>query len=393
MDESSGAITPPIHTSSTFERGADLEYPKGFVYARTGNPTRKLLEDVLANIETPIGQVVGEALSFSSGVAAAQALFQALPQGHVVLADDVYHGNRALLFDCFEAWGMEISICDMSDVANVADVIARNDRENILVWAETPSNPLLKVTDVEALAKVCKNADVPLVVDATWLTPWISQPFALGVDMIVHSTTKYFGGHSDLTGGAIVCSSSCSDKSRALFEKARTVQTTGGATPSAFDCWLTLRGLRTLAARVDLHCRNAMAVAEFLESHPRVRDVYYPGLVSNSPGHEIMRRQNRATLERFEVDSNDNDDVNNAVIRYGGMVSFTVDGSEEDAVSVVGKTRLFKRATSLGGTESLIEHRRSVEDAASTTPDNLIRLSVGIESERDILGDLRTALD
>ena len=399
-----GALTPPVHPSSTFERGRDLEYPKGYVYARTGNPTRNLLEDVLADIETPLGSRPGRACAFASGVAAAHAVFQGLPGGHVVLADDVYHGNRSLLQDVFEPWGLSFTTVDMTDLDAVRSALSgalsassssppastvspcSSSSPNVVLWAETPSNPLLKVTDIRAVSDICREAGggrVPFVVDATWLTPWLCQPLALGADMVVHSSTKYFGGHSDLTGGVLAVGDGASPAAAALFERARLNQGACGGTPSPFDCWLTLRGLRSLSARMSVHSRNAMAVARCLERHPRVAAVHFPGLAGH-PGHHVMRE---ALTRRGRADQDNEEPM------FGGMVSFQVDGGEEMAVRMVASTQIFKRATSLGGTESLIEHRRTVEDAASTTPRNLVRLSVGLESERDLVWDLEQALD
>lgn len=384
-----GALTPAIHPSSTFERDTDLDYPKGFVYARTANPTRHLLETVLADIETPLHATPGEALSFSSGVAAAHALFQSLPNGHVLLADDVYHGNRNLLTGIFEHWGVKVTTIDMTQLDRVAEALAKNDRENVVLWAETPSNPLLKVTDIEAVGALCHQFDVPFVVDATWLSCWNLQPLGLGADMVVHSTTKYYGGHSDLTGGAIVCSSTCKQSAQKLFDTSKFHQGAVGAVPSAFDSWLTLRGLRSLSARMDVHSKNAMHVATFLQSHPKVSQVHYPGLVEH-PGHDIMTRQSRVMQEA--AGGGEGGVGNRSKVNYGGMVSFQVAGKEKEAIRVVGGTEIFKRATSLGGTESLIEHRSSVEGKDTLTPTNLIRLSVGLECTDDLICDLNTAL-
>ena len=396
VDAETGALTPPIHPSSTFERDANLEYPRGFVYSRAANPTRSLLERVLADIETPVGGIPGEACAFSSGVAAAAAVFQALPNGHVILADDVYHGNRSLLLQVFNEWGLRYTMVDMTNLDMVEKALGnaraeqvragRAESESIVVWSETPSNPLLKVTDIRAVASIC-GPDIPLIVDSTWCTPWICQPLALGADLVVHSSTKYFGGHSDLTGGALIKGNPPVAKrsADALFEKCRLRQAACGGVPSAFDAWLTLRGLRSLSARMDLHSRNALAVAQYLERHPRVERVYYPGLDAH-PGKKTMSRQSRVHMSKGEASEEIGEGEGEQL--YGGMVSFQVRGGKPAAVQVAASLKTFKRATSLGGTESLVEHRRSVEDDESVTPENLLRLSVGLESKWDLLSDL-----
>jgi cystathionine gamma-synthase len=318
-----------------------------------------------------------------------------------VLADDVYHGNRSLLMQVFEDWGLRWTMVDMTDLEAVERALGdaraaqrtRADRreggvddENVVVWTETPSNPLLKVTDIRAIAAICakvgRTSKVPLIVDATWCTPWICQPLGLGADLVVHSTTKYFGGHSDLTGGALVRGHNVSPAGGRLFDRCRLRQAACGGVPSAFDAWLTLRGLRSLPVRMEAHSRNAMSVARFLDSHPRVSRVHYPGLDAHS-GKETMALQSRVNTEEDSADLQQ---------LFGGMVSFQVEGGRDAATRVAREMTIFKRATSLGGTESLVEHRRSVEDDASTTPEDLLRLSVGLESERDLINDLEMAL-
>jgi cystathionine gamma-synthase len=316
----------------------------------------------------------------------------------------VYHGNRTLLTQIFQHWGTNITQVDMTNLKQVDEVLSQYGQDkNVILWAETPSNPLLKVTDIRAVSALCDKSSVPFVVDAPWMTPWLCQPLSLGADLVVHSTTKYFGGHSDLTGGAIVRSSMCKDAARSLFDKAKFNQSVVGAVPSPFDCWLTLRGLRSLSARVDVHTKNAMAVARYLESHDRVSHVHYPGLEGH-PGHEIMKRQSRVAVERsvaVGISESGGDDVEDPdwifddtppSRVFGGMVSFQVEGDQLEAETVVGGTSIFKRATSLGGTESLIEHRASVEGPDTITPTNLIRLSVGLENVNDLVRDLRKAL-
>ena len=411
-----GALTPAIHPSSTFERNKDLTYPSGYIYARTSNPTRNLLETVLADIETPLHQIPGEALSFSSGVAAAHSIFQALPNGHVLLADEVYHGNRTLLNNVFAEWGLKITQLDMTDLNSVQTALENNDRDNVVLWVESPSNPLLKITDIEAVGTLATKYDVPFVVDATMSSCWNIQPIGLGADLVVHSTTKYYGGHSDLTGGAVIKSSTCKNNALLLFEKSKFHQATVGANPSSFDCWLTLRGLRSLSARMDVHSNNGMKVATFLNQHPNVSHVFYPGLMDH-PGHDIMTQQSRTVQEEEQAEqaeqaekaeqaegtkgterterteSNVKRRNKKRKVNYGGMISFLVEGTEQNAIDVVSATEIFKRATSLGGTESLIEHRASVEGPLTLTPSNLIRLSVGLEDSNDLIEDLNHALE
>jgi cystathionine gamma-synthase len=288
----------------------------------------------------------------------------------------MYHGVRGLLRDTYRNWGLKISTIDMTDLQLVEQTVQSNRHDNVVLWAETPSNPLLKVTDISSVGKICTKQNIPFIIDATWMTPWLCQPLGLGADMVVHSTTKYFGGHSDLTGGAIIRSSTCKDVGKELFNKAKFNQGSVGATPSAFDCWLTLRGMRSLGARMEVHSRNAMKVALFLKDHANVLHTHYPGLTSH-PSHELTNKQ-------YEKQTNS--------MSYGGMVSFQVNGNEQNAVNVVGRTEIFKRATSLGGTESLIEHRSSVEGPDTKTPTNLIRLSIGLEDPTDLIHDLSNAL-
>ena len=359
IDPESGAILAPIQPSTTFERAPDGEYPGGYVYARIGNPNRQQLEDILTTLEGGAA-----CAAFSSGSAASAAVFQALASGdHVVAPNDCYHGTRALLRDVFARWGLQVTFADVTDSTQVRQAIQSNTR---LVWVETPSNPMLKVTDIRRTAEIAHEADALCVCDNTWATPMLQQPIGMGADAVVHSTTKYISGHSDVMGGAVV-----SAQEDAFFDRVRQVQATYGAVPSAFDCWLTLRGIRTLHLRMRAHCENAMATAAFLSEHPRVQAVHYPGLAAPE-----QRAVAAAQMSHF-----------------GGMLSFQVVGGKQEALDVAARLRLFTRATSLGGTESLIEHRASVEGPDTQTPDNLLRVSVGIEHVDDLIADMAQALE
>ncbi len=358
IDPESGAILAPIQPSTTFERAPDGEYPGGFIYSRTGNPNRQQLEEILTTLEGGAA-----CAAFSSGSAASAAVFQALSSGdHVVAPNDCYHGTRAILRDFLSRWGLEVTFADLTNPEETRRAIRGNTR---LVWVETPSNPMLKVTDIRRTAEIAHESGALCVCDNTWATPMLQRPIALGADMVVHSTTKYLSGHSDVMGGAVIAASE-----DAFFDRMRQVQTTYGAVPSAFDCWLTLRGIRTLHLRMRAHCENAGAIASFLSEHPRVEAVHYPGLAAP---------EERAVAEGQMSD-------------FGGMLSLQVEGGRQHAMEVAAKLRLFTRATSLGGTESLIEHRASVEGPDTQTPDNLLRVSVGIENVDDLLADLGQAL-
>ena len=358
IDPESGAILAPIQPSTTFERAEDGEFPSGYIYSRLGNPNRGQLEDILTTLEGGAA-----CAAFSSGSAASASVFQALGSGdHVIAPNDCYHGTRTILRDVFGRWGLEVTFTDVTAPEHVEQAIRPNTR---LVWVETPSNPMLKVTDIRRTVEIAHEAGALCVCDNTWATPMLQQPIALGADAVVHSTTKYISGHSDVTGGAVVGA-----RDDGLFERVRHVQGAYGAVPSAFDCWLTLRGMRTMHLRMRAHCENAGAVASFLSEHPRVEAVHYPGLA--------------APDERAVAESQMSD--------FGGMLSFQVAGGKQDAMEVAARLRLFTRATSLGGTESLIEHRASVEGPDTQTPDNLLRVSVGIENIDDLLTDLAQAL-
>lgn len=354
FDGQIGAVMPPIHLSTTYLRGNEQD----FVYSRVGNPNRQALEACLSELEGG-----AEAMAFSSGMAAIAAVFQSLAQGdHVILPDDTYFGVRELVGSILARWGLAYTLVDMTDLAAVEAAIQPNTR---LVWIETPSNPMLKITDIAAVAKLAHQAKAVVGVDGTWATPMLQPAFALGADIVVHSTTKYLGGHSDLTGGIIVVK-----EANQVYDKMREIQGIGGGVPSGFDCWLLLRGIRTLPYRMRGHCENARKVAHFLADHPQIHTVHYPGL-ENHPGYAVARRQMRD---------------------FGGMLSVQVRGGADKAARVARGTRIFAEATSLGGVESLIEHRAMVEDENTRTPLDLLRISVGLEHPDDLIADLEQAL-
>ncbi|WP_420615461.1 trans-sulfuration enzyme family protein [Candidatus Palauibacter sp.] len=357
-DGASRAIAPPITLSTTFERGEDGSYPGGFDYSRSGNPNRAALEAALAALEGG-----PEAVAFPSGMAATfSVIFSLSPGDHVVAADDAYYGTGVLLRDSFADRGIEASFVDMTDLDAVRAATRPNTR---LVWMETPSNPLIRISDIEAIAGIAREGGAISCCDNTWATPLLQRPLDLGMDLVMHSTTKYFGGHSDVTGGAVIAR-----ESGGTLEALRKVQKDGGLVPSPFDAWLTRRGLESLAARMAMHCANAMELARFLNAHPRVERVHYPGL-EDDPGHALATRQ---------------------MSDFGGMLSFDVVGGREEAFAVAANVDVIARATSLGGTHSLIEHRASVEGAATRAPENLLRMSVGLEHVDDLKEDLDRAL-
>jgi cystathionine gamma-synthase len=358
IDPVTGAVTPPIQLSTTFERGAAGDYPSGFSYSREDNPTRQALEQCLAALEG--GK---EALAFSSGLAVVTALVQGLEPGdHILAPEDVYYGLRQVIGGVFRKWPLETTYVDMTDLAAVQAAVRPATR---LLVIETPSNPLLKITDLAAVAAIARRANAISVCDGTFTTPVLQRPFEFGVDMVMHSTTKYLGGHSDLVGGALV-----TRYDNYLFERARKSLQFGGAVPSPFDCWLALRGASTLPWRMRAHSENALCVAGYLRAHPAVERVHYPGLADH-PGHEIAARQ---------------------MTRFSGMLSFQVRGGRAEAMAVAAACRLFTRATSLGGPHSLIEHRASIEGPETKTPQNLLRASIGLEHPDDLIADLDQAL-
>ena len=394
-DPTTGAIAPPIHLSTTFEHGPATEILHGYTYVRDENPTQDRLEAALAQLECPRYGKPGQelvhfegapdtqgpdaagkareattgALAFASGMGAAAALFQTLePGSHVIFPEDVYVHVRVAQQDYLPKWRISASVVDTSSAEAVAKAIRPDTR---LVWLETPSNPRMNITDIAAVSEIAKsvrsagNGNCLVLVDNTFATPVLQRPLELGADVVLHSTTKYCGGHSDVQGGALVLKSK-----GPLYEKLYHTRLVLGAVQSPFNAWLVLRGLRTLPVRMERHTANAMAVAKALEGMKRVERVFYPGLASH-PGHKIAARQMKG---------------------FGGMLSILVKGGWEEAVSVAAKVQLWRNATSLGGVESVIEHRASAEGPGTTSPKNLLRLSVGLEHADDLVEDLRQAI-
>ena len=361
-DAATGAIAEPIHLSTTFERNADGEYPRGYRYSREGAPNRTALEDCLAQLEGGAG-----AAAFASGLAANMAVLELLNAGDVLIAShEGYYGSLRQFAAFAERRGARIELVDLSDTAAVDAALAQRSGRARLLWIETPTNPLLNVVDLERLAALGHNAGALVVCDNTFATPVCQRPFAFGVDLIVHSATKYLGGHSDVLSGVVAVR-----EPGALLERLHEWQRVAGAALAPFDCWLLRRSLATLALRVRAQCAGALRVAGFLERHARIEQVFYPGLRGHR-GHAIAARQMTGG--------------------FGAMLSVCVAGGREAAMEVAARTRLFTRATSLGGVESLIEHRASIEGPGTRVPENLLRLSVGIEEPEDLIADLEHAL-
>ncbi len=361
IDPATGAVTPNLTLATTFERAPDGSLPHGFVYSRYDNPNRHGLETALAALEGG-----ATALAFASGQAATAAVLQSLePGARVVFADDIYHGTRQLVTTQFARWGLHGGFADFTDLAALEKLLRAAPVR--LVWFETPSNPCLKIADIAAVAKLARAAGALVVVDNTWATPVLTRPLALGVHVVMHSSTKYFGGHSDVLGGALVLGADCPAD---IAARLREWQRLGGAAPAPFDCWLLHRSLATLPVRIRAQTDTAARLAAWLATHPRVERVNYPGLPTH-PGHDIAKRQ---------------------MAGFGAMMSFHVKGGFDAAKAVAGKVQLITRATSLGGVESLIEHRKLVEPPESTTPPDLLRFSVGLEHYDDLQADLAQAL-
>ncbi|MXP22968.1 cystathionine gamma-synthase [Gordonia sp. HNM0687] len=362
-DPQTGAVNVPIYASSTFAQDGVGGLRDGFEYARTGNPTRRVLEANIAALERG---TYGR--GFASGMAATDALLRATlrPGDHLVIPNDAYGGTFRLIDKVFSQWGITYSAAPVTDVDAVRAAITPATK---LVWIETPTNPLLNVGDIEALAAVAHEADAKLVVDNTFASPYLQQPLALGADVVLHSTTKYLGGHSDVVGGALVTNSEELDEAVAFLQNG------AGAVPGPFDAYLTMRGIKTLAVRMDRHCDNAEKVVDFLSSHPKIDSVLYPGIATH-PGHDVAAKQMR---------------------RFGGMVSVRLTGGQVAAQEFCARTEVFTLAESLGGIESLIEHPGAMTHASTAgslleVPADLVRLSVGIEDIADLLGDLENAL-
>jgi cystathionine gamma-synthase len=359
-DPATGAVTVPIYQTSTYVQEGVGQH-KGYDYARVANPTRTALQLCLASLES-----AEHGLAFSSGLGAVTTIMHLLSPGErVVAVNDVYGGVYRMFSQVYEPKGYRFRWVAAGDFGDLTDHI---DERTRIVWLETPTNPLLNVIDIRTAAEAAHAAGAMVVVDNTFATPYLQRPLELGADMVVHSTTKYLGGHSDVVGGFVATNDPT------IAERLQFLQKSLGAVPGPFDSWLVLRGLKTLAVRMRQHCENAHVIALWLSRHPRVEQVLYPGLPAH-PGHEIAARQMRD---------------------FGGMISFLVE-SEEEAVALVGRTKVFQLAESLGGVESLIEHparmtHASTADAPFATPRNLIRLSVGLESAEDLLADLEAAL-
>jgi cystathionine gamma-synthase len=357
-DAETGALAPPIHLATTFKHGPAGERIAGYEYQREGNPTQDRLETALAALEGG-----ATALAFASGMAAMTGLLESLPNGaRVLIPDDCYSGLRFLAREFLPGRGIEAVAVDMSDLDAVATACAGNVA---IIWAETPSNPRMKISDIAALAGIAHAHGALLVCDNTFATPVLQLPLAFGADVVMHSTTKYFGGHSDVLGGALVFARADDFHARVAHRRHIT-----GAVLAPFSAWLTLRGCRSLPARMAWHCANARKVAEFLATHPAIERVNYPGLVSHA-GHAIAARQ---------------------MSDFGAMLSIELRGGREATLAMAGKLRLFTNATSLGGCESLVEHRASVEGPNPVSPQNLLRISVGLEHADDLVADLRQAL-
>ena len=364
-DPQTGSVIVPIHQTSTFAQdGVGGLRSGGYEYSRTANPTRTALEECLADLEGG-----SSALAFSSGMAAIDVVLRVVcrPGDHVIVSNDVYGGTFRLIDKVFTQWGISYTPVSLSDTHAVQQAIRP---ETKLICVETPTNPLLHIIDIAAIASLAHNAGAKLLVDNTFASPYLQLPLSLGADVVVHSTTKYLGGHSDVVGGAIITSDS------ELAERCAFLRNSAGAVPGPFDSWLTLRGIKTLAVRMERHCDNAERLAEVLGNHAKVAKVYYPGL-SEHPGHEVAAKQMR---------------------RFGGMISFTVRGGKQAALDVCARTKLFTLAESLGGIESLIEHPGKMTHASTAgspaeVPEDLVRLSVGIEDVTDLIADLTQALD
>ena len=358
VDVGTGAVTEAIHLSTTFERDADGGYSRGFLYSRNHNPNRNALEAALAALEGGSGSA-----AFSSGLAAVTAIFQGLAPGdHVIAPGDIYHGTANVLKHLFAKWQVTASFIDMKNLDTLRGALTPQTK---IIWIETPSNPLLQCVDIAAIADIAHAHGARAIADNTFASPVLQQPLALGCDMVMHATTKYLGGRSDVLGGAVI--TRLDDDH---FAQLRTAQLFGGAVPSPFDCWLVMRSLPTLPYRMQAHCANAGKVAEFLAQHDKVSVVHYPGLQSN-PFHALAARQ---------------------MSGFGGMLSFEVKGGKDAAMALAANVEIFTRATSLGGVESLIEHRASIEGPDSKTPQGLLRVSVGLEHADDLIDDLALAL-
>lgn len=359
IDQTTGAVSPGIQLSTTFERAADGGFPTGYVYARESNPARRSLEQCLAALEGG-----AEAMTFASGSAASLAVFSLLSSGdHVIAPRQCYHGTGKQLRELTARWGITATFVDMGDARALEAAFTPQTR---LVWIETPSNPMLLLSDIEALCALAHARAAHVCCDNTFATPILQRPFTLGADLVMHSSTKFFGGHSDVMGGAVITR----DKGE-LSTRLRDYQVTAGSVPAPFDCWLIRRSLTTLPFRVRAQSQSALQLARFLAGHSAVSEVFYPGLEQH-PGHALAARQMPGG--------------------YGAVLSFCVRGGRAEAFALCERLQLFTRATSLGGVESLIEHRASIEGPHTLTPESLLRVSVGLEHPDDLIADMAAAL-
>jgi cystathionine gamma-synthase len=358
IEPATGEVAPAVHLSTTYERDIDGEFSRGYDYIRPNNPSRRALEQCIAALEGG-----AEATAYASGSGASLAVFSLLrPGDHVLAPIESYHGTAKQLRDIVGPMGVSHAFVDMTNTDVVRQALTDKTR---LVWLETPSNPMLNISDVETIADLAHGRGALVCVDNTFATPVWQKPLELGADLVMHSSTKYFGGHSDVMGGAVVAR----DRG-GLSDQLRDYQSTSGNVPSPFDCWLVRRSLTTLSCRVQAQTHTAARLAQFLHRHRGVARVLYPGLESH-PGHELARKQ---------------------MSGFGAMLSFCVRGGRDEAFAVAGRLKLFTRATSLGGVESLIEHRKSIEGPHSVTPESLLRVSVGLENVEDLMADLDEAL-
>lgn len=358
-DETAGAIAAPVFLTTTFERALDGSYPKGHMYSRNSNPNRTALEKGLAALEG-----ASRGFAFGSGLAAVNAVFQCLQSGdHILMPEVGYYASYKLAEEILGPWGLEVTQVDMTDLAAVEKAVQKNTK---LIWAETPANPMLSITDIKGLAAIAKKHGLKLGVDNTLGTPVLQNPIGQGADIVMHATTKYIGGHSDIMGGAVLLKED--DEWAKRIER---VQILMGATPNPLDCYLLARGLKTLPLRMREHSANALELAKRLEKHPKVEKVHYPGLESH-PQH---------TLAKAQMPQG-----------FSGMIALQVKTGETETREMAGKLQIFQQATSLGGVESLVEHRKSIEGPQSTTPGNLLRFSIGLEHVDDLWADLEQAL-
>ena len=357
VEDVSRGVAMPLILSTTFERGEDgVSFPGSYIYSRDDTPNRRALEEKLCLLEGGV-----ECITFSSGLASIMAVIHSLGTGaHIILPDDIYYHVRNILGKLYHQWNISFSLVDMSDLVAVRNAVQPNTK---LIWIETPSNPLLKITDIQAVVEIAKAKNILTACDNTWATPFFQLPLEMGVDISMHATTKYLGGHTDILGGALIFKEK--NETAAFI---RTYQKIGGAVPSPFDCWLLCRSLATFHVRMPVHAQNAQRLAEFLSEHPAIERVLYPGLTSNLY-HKVAAKQMKGG--------------------FGGMLSILVKGGELEALAIAQNLQLFKHATSLGGVESLIEHRRSIEGEFSQSPPNLLRISVGIEALNDLMDDFK----